>query len=239
VTKPFKHWTVQPHGELVPVGEDILTVVGEIHMPIGDFPRRMTVVRLKDRRLIIYSAIALDEVEMQKLEEFGEPTFLVVPSERHRLDAPGFKERYPELKVIAPPGACEKINEVVPVDATIADFGDGNVSWIVVPGTKETEAALEVTGKDGLTLIVNEIIGSIHGAEGLKGWLLRKMGFAGDEPQVPAPVKMQFAKGREELAGQLRRWAAIPDLQRIIVSHGDIIETDPNGVLTKLAESLD
>jgi hypothetical protein len=57
-----------PHGKLVPVDENILTVVGEIHMPLMDLPRRMTMVRLLDRRLIAFSAIALDPDEMSTLE---------------------------------------------------------------------------------------------------------------------------------------------------------------------------
>ena len=64
----FKKWTVLPHGKLTPIGENLLTVVGELPMPAGEFPRRMTVVRLRDSRLVIFSAIALDESEMQALD---------------------------------------------------------------------------------------------------------------------------------------------------------------------------
>ena len=48
MTQPFQQWTVLPHGKLVQVDDNILTVVGEIHMPLMDLPRRMTVVRLAD-----------------------------------------------------------------------------------------------------------------------------------------------------------------------------------------------
>lgn len=58
------------------------------------------------------------------------------------------------------------------------------------------------------------------------------MGFAGDEPQVPSPVKLQ-------LAAQLRRWADIADLKRVVVSHGDVIEDDPQEALPRLAAGLD
>ena len=170
MTAPYKDWTVQPHGPLDPIGEDMLTVVGTIHMPLGEFPRRMTIVRLGDGRLIVYSAIALDEERMAKIEAFGRPAFLIVPSERHRLDAPAYKARYPDLTVLAPSGARAKVQEVVPVDAETADFGD-EVTWVEVPGTNGTEAALEVKGRDGLTLVVNEIVGAIHHAGGLRGWL--------------------------------------------------------------------
>src|SRR5688572_15746378 len=97
MTAPFKEWTVLPHGKLTPVNERILTVVGELKMPLMELPRRMTVVRLKTGDLVVFSAIALREPEMAELEGFGRPAFLVVPSLRHRLDAPGYARRYPGI----------------------------------------------------------------------------------------------------------------------------------------------
>jgi hypothetical protein len=41
------------------------------------------------------------------------------------------------------------------------------------------------------------------------------------------------------LARQLRDWAAIPDLRRVIVSHGDPIEDRPAAALTAIADSLE
>ena len=40
----YQHWKVRPHGKLSRVDEGILTVTGPIRMPLGSFPRRMTVV---------------------------------------------------------------------------------------------------------------------------------------------------------------------------------------------------
>lgn len=59
MTKPFQQWAVLPHGKLTQIDDNILTVVGEIDMPLMDPPRRMTVVRLVDSRLVVFSAIAL------------------------------------------------------------------------------------------------------------------------------------------------------------------------------------
>ena len=87
MTQPYKQWTVLPRGKLVQVDENILTVVGEIHMPLMDLPRRMTVVRLVDARPVVFSAIALDDDEMSALEAYGRPAYLIVPSDKHRLDA--------------------------------------------------------------------------------------------------------------------------------------------------------
>src|SRR5690348_498787 len=102
MTAPFKQWTVLPHGGLNRVNERIVEVVGKLAMPLMELPRRMTVIALETGDLVIFSAIALREPEMAELEALGRPRYLIVPSERHRLDAPGYVQRYPGLIVVAP-----------------------------------------------------------------------------------------------------------------------------------------
>jgi hypothetical protein len=235
MTAPFKEWTVLPHGKLKRINDRILTVVGDLKMPLLELPRRMTVVRLKSGDLVVFSAIALRDPDMAELEAFGRPAFLVVPSIRHRLDAPNYQRRYPGITVVAPRLGIEKTGEVVAVDTSTPDFGDPTIRYVEIAG----DSALEVEGDDGLTLIVNDLIGDIHGEHGLGGWLLRIMGFAGDEPHVPGPVKLAVGKHKSEVAQQFRVWAASDDLTRIIVSHGDIIEGNAREALRKLAASLD
>ena len=235
MTAPFKEWTVLPHGKLTRIDERILSVVGELKMPLMKLPRRMTAVRLQSGGLAIFSAIAMHEPEMAQLEAFGKPAFLVVPSVRHRLDAPGYARRYPGITVVAPRAGVEKINEVVPVSTSTPDFGDPTVRYIEIAG----DSALEVDGDDGLTVIINDLIGDIHDGKGIGGWLLEVMGFAGDEAHVPAPVKMLLGKHKSDVAQQFRRWAERENLRRVIVSHGDPIESDPRRVLRTLAASLD
>jgi hypothetical protein len=235
MTAPHKEWTVAPHGELTRINERIATVVGDLKMPLLDLPRRMSAVRLSSGDLAIFSAIALRESNMAELESLGRPAFLIVPSERHRLDASGYAQRYPDITVVAPRAGAKKISEVVRVDTSTPNFSDPTVRFVEIAG----DSALEVDGDDGLTLVVNDLIGDIHGESGLSGWLLRLMGFAGDDPHVPGPVKLTLGKHKREVAHQFRLWAERADLRRIIVSHGDPIVADPQGVLRTLAASLD
>ena len=211
--RTLEQWTVLPHDPPRQVTDDIMTVVGEIEMPLMTLPRRMTVVRLKDGRLVIFSAIALDEAEMRRLEDFGAPAFLIVPSDHHRMDAKIWKDRYPALCVVAPPGAREAVEEAVPVDATEPDFGDPSVRLVIVPGTDGREAALEIRRPGGLTLVINDVIGNIRDAHGFGGWLLKRMGFAGDEPHLPAPVRLNMVEDKQALRGQFLAWANDPALQ--------------------------
>jgi hypothetical protein len=237
--RPFTRWKVLPHGKLTKIEENVLTVTGTIPMPVGNMTRRMTAVRLRDGKLVIFSAIALDENEMRVLEDFGTPAFLIVPNDHHRLDAKPWKNRYPSAQVIASQGARKKIEEAVAVDATYADFNDSTVTLITVPGTGEREFALEVNKPTGTTLVLNDVIANIQNASGFGGWLLRLMGFAGDKPHVPAPIKWVLIKDKAAFAAQLRRWADLPVLKQVLVSHGSSITDEPARVFRELAASVD
>jgi len=239
MAKVLEKWEVMPHGPLEALDEGLLTVAGDILMPLGKFPRRMTVVGLAGGRTAIFSAIALDEPEMQRIEALGIPSVLIVPGDQHRMDAKIWKQRYPGITVVAPPGAQEAVGSVVTVDSTGDVLGDPLVSYIVVPGVEGHEAALMVQRPGGATLIVNDIIANVAHPHGLGAHVMARLfGFGVSEPQVPRPVKAKIVKDREALAGQFQAWANTPDLKRIIMSHGDPIEKDPRAVLATLAETL-
>jgi len=236
--KPFTQWTVLPHGKLRQIDDNILTVVGTLEMPLVALQRRMTVIRLNDGRLVIFSAIALDEDEMKALEAWGRPTFLIVPNDQHRLDAKIWLDRYPDMLVVAPEGAREKVQEVVAVHSVEPQFEDPNLEYIVVPGTRQREAALLHRSPRGATLILNDVVGNIRGEGGFGGWVLRMAGFAGDNAQVPRVVRMAMVHDKHALRVQLQTWSHIDALRRVLVSHGDPIEDKPRQTLRELAAAL-
>src|SRR5882724_90295 len=100
MAKPRRDWQALPHEPLQQLAENLRWVRAPI--PGVSIKRTMTVARLSDGRLVIWSAIALDEPSMQELEAWGTPAFLIVPSALHRLDALAFKARYPALRVFGP-----------------------------------------------------------------------------------------------------------------------------------------
>jgi hypothetical protein len=60
----------------------------------------------------------------------------------------------------------------------------------------------------------------------------------GDEPHMPPIIRMRQVEDRRALKAQLERWAHLPNLQRILVSHGKVIADNPGRVLGKIAEDL-
>ena len=233
-----REWKVLPHGQVKMIDDRILTVEGDIPMPLGKFPRRMTVVGLSRNRSAIFSAIALDEAGMRKVEKIGRPSFLIVPNGHHRLDARAWKERYPKLKVICPPGAKESVSEAASVDSTDDILGDKDVDFVVVDGADEAEAALVVRRGSGATLIANDVIANVRHPRGLGAKIMARLfGFGVKRPRVPRVVKRVMVEDQEKLAGQLRLWSEIPGLRRVIPSHGELIER-PAAVLQRMAEEL-
>jgi len=238
--KALTTWTVLPHGPLEQIDDRLLSVGGDIPMPLGRFPRRMTVIGLAGGRTAIWSAIALGEAEMARIEALGRPAFLIVPSGFHRLDAAMWKARYPELAVLAPPGAERRVAEVVPVDATHDVLADPDARFQVVPGTAGRESALVVRRGGRTNLIVNDVIGHVRHPHGLAAHLMaRLMGFGVRGPQVPRGIKRLIVENPQALAAQFRDWAADSALKRIIVSHGEPIDVEPASALRALAASLD
>jgi hypothetical protein len=235
---PHQKWTVLPHGKLTEIDPNLLTVTGSLHMPFTELPRRMTIARLADRRLVVFSAVALDEKSMRTVEDYGRPAYLVVPSDKHRMDAKIWQDRYPAMQVIAPEGARRKVEEMLRVGTTQPNFADPSVEFQTVPGTGRHEAALVVHTVNGTTLVLNDLVGNIRESSGLGGWFLRKTNFAGDGPQLPWPVKFALVDDKEALRLQFLEWAALPGLRRVLVSHGDPIDFQPAEALRDLAHTL-
>ncbi|HET6581795.1 MAG TPA: hypothetical protein VFG69_00085, partial [Nannocystaceae bacterium] len=95
-------WRVLEHGPIERLADNLWRVRGAL--PGMSLRRTMTIVRRRSGNLLIHSAIALNETAMRELEALGPPTELVVPNRGHRLDAPAYKKRYPNLRVYTPRG---------------------------------------------------------------------------------------------------------------------------------------
>jgi hypothetical protein len=240
VPKFNSKWVVQPHGALEQVDDGVWTVEGEIVMPLGRFPRRMTIVALSEGRLLVWSPIPLDKAGMAQLEALGRIAFLIVPGPGHRLDIRAWAARYRSAKVLCPAGAREAVSEAVPVAATGDVLDDPDVHFGPVQGVGALEGFLKITRENRVTLVVNDIIANVRHPHGIGAKVMARLfGFGVKRPRMPRVGKRMFLKDGALLAAQLRGWAADRQLSQIIVSHGEVIKYDPAGVLENVAKTLD
>ena len=82
-------------------------------MPLGNFPRRMTVVGLGRNRTASYSAHSARRTQMGGSRSWGRP-HLIVPNGSHRLDRQAVPRRYP-AKIVTAPGPGRRSRRPSPV----------------------------------------------------------------------------------------------------------------------------
>ncbi len=231
-------WNVRPHGEFETLSEHVFRV----EAPLVKGPpivRVMTVARLRSGQLIIHSAIALAEPAMQQLEALGPVAYLIVPNRWHRLDAARYAHRYPEAKVLCPPGSRKKVEQVVRVDGTYADFPDGErVRFEVLEGVDDAEGVMIVEEDEGTTLVFTDVIFNMPHKRGVSGFVLRHLTQSSGGPRISRLVRLALIKDKSALREHLVRLAELPRLQRIVVAHHQVIESEPAKVLKEVAATL-
>jgi hypothetical protein len=233
--KAYSTWTVHPHRPIEKLTDNLWRVVGSMTGP--PIPRTMVLVRLRDGRVVVHSAVSLDDAAMREIEAWGTLSFLFVPGIGHRLDAPAFKSRYPSMTVMCPPGARSKVEEVISVDRTDVVFDDPDVTWRVVEGTAGREGALTVRDSQGVSLVLNDTMMNMPHAPGFHGFMGRVIGFSGPT-KLPPITKFFLVQDKAALRADLERLAETPNLRRIVPSHGDVVTTDPAGALRRVAASV-
>lgn len=201
-------------------------------MPLTWIRRTMIVARDQQRRLLLHSAIAMDEPRMAALEALGTSTWLVVPNGYHRLDAPAYKQRYPALRVIAPAGAAARVQKVVSVDATYDQFPDnGTLRLEQAPWNDAAEGVVHVRSADGVTLVFNDLVWT----PAQIGWAARINRALRQKPQVPFLARHMHAPRGPALREWLEKLARTPDLVRIVPGHGAPITHSARQALQRIA----
>ena len=237
MAKANEGFKVLDHGPIVRLDEGLWRVEGSLEgMPLK---RVMTVAKRGDGLLVIHNAIALRDAEMKELESFGPVGFIVVPNGWHRLDAPAFKKRYASAKIVCPPGARKKVEEVVPVDLVYEDFpADEHVTLRALAGVKAAEGVMTVKTPSGTTLVFNDAIFNMPHLSGMQGFLLKYVTQSSGGPRVSRLFRLFGIKDKAAYRADLESLAATPGLVRIIVSHHETIEADAANVLRSVAASV-
>jgi hypothetical protein len=215
---------IQRHGDFQQLAENLWTLEGEL--PHGPLPRTMTVYRMKDGGLWIHSAIALEDEYLRKLEQLGKPAYLVVPNTMHRMDAGFYKEAFPQIKVVCPEGAREKVEKEVRVDATCeVAFANSEIRVDVMPGVRSIELAYELPLTSGKkAMVFNDVIANVPELKGVGGFILKVMGRIGFF-RTPPITKLILLNDRSDFKVWLQQQSQRRDIDVVTVSHGQSVQT--------------
>jgi hypothetical protein len=237
MAKANTSWNVLPHLPIEKLEPNLWRVQGSMRGMA--LKRVMTLVRLDDGRIVVHSAIALEADAMAEIETWGKPAVLLVPNGYHRLDAPAWVARYPDIEVRCPGGARSKVEEVVRVDGDYADFDGGEVLKIeTLDGMAAAEGVMIVRSPSGTTLVFNDALFNMPHGSGLAGLFFRHVTASTGGPRVSRLFRWFVVKDRAAFAAHLDRLADTPGLIRIIVSHHRMITENPSETLREVATAL-
>lgn len=225
-------WTVNKPQPLVQ-REAGLWTVDDLVPGIPGAGRRMTILKRLDGALLFYNAIPVPDSTLEQVRALGRPAQLVVPNRFHALDAGAFAQKL-GLTAYAPEIEIEKLKSRLVCQPISALSLDPSLRVFKVDGFSTHEAVL-LTGK---TLVVADLLTNVGHFGGFGGLMMRLVGFTGPAPKLPPPVRKRVGKDLKAVAALMTELAAIDGLERIIPSHGAVIETGAKATLRAVAASL-
>lgn len=205
-----------------------------IHYAGTRFNSRMTIIRLSNGGLFLHSPCEIDEQTKIAIENLGKVEVIVAPGSYHYLYVTSAQQAFPEAETFICPGIEKKCPEVE-FDWLLGDRSDK--SWesdfeqVLVRGNKYIwEVAFY--HKISKTLILVDLIENFTDETKDVNWTLElcfKAVFRMWDNPKPAPEYQLGWKDKKAARMSLMRildW----DFERIIISHGDLIEENAKEV---------
>ena len=204
-----------PHGDFEEIAPGLWQLRGSLPFPL---PRNMTVHRLSNGELVIYSAVALNEAGMEALEKLGKPAWMIVPHPLHTMDAVFYKQRYPKMRVIAPDDARPKLRGVTVDFGPKEGLAELGLRHHVTPGLRFTEIVLDLDVEGGRALVFTDLLAP----GGAPSFLVRLMGPPGSTG-VPRIVKFRQVRDKPAVRRFVDELAEAGDVRMLLFSHGPAV----------------
>ncbi len=215
---------------LTNVAEDIWTVGRPLSFFGLRVGTRMTVVRLRDGSLFVHSPVALDDTLRKELDELGPVAHIVAPNLYHHLYAGELRGAYPEATLHAPAGLAKKRSDLK-IDAQLGATADhawkGQLEQLLLDGTMLQETVFFHSATR--TLISCDVVENFETHE---HWLTRgylKAGGIHGKPGLSIFFRPLFRdrKAARRSVDTMLEW----DPKGIVLSHGELIESDGRNIL--------
>lgn len=205
-------------------------------------PLRMTIVKLTDGDLLIYSPTHYRETLRAAIEKLGPIRQLVAPSTGHWMFIKEWQEKCPDAKSWAVPELANRkaVREAgIRFDALLGsqppEEWAGEIEHVMFrgPGYGEVDMLHKASGSlvvaDTLLEVRAATLPPLSRAMALAAGICKPLG------RAPLQLRTLLSLNREANAAAARRMIALAP-QRVIPAHGDIIEDD---VAEHLRHSLD
>lgn len=195
-----------------------------------DFLARMSVVKLANGSLLLHSPCEIDAGLQAELAALGEVRYIVAPGSYHYLHVPSAQLAFPQAETYICPGVETK-QPSLHFNGVLADESpaawSGELDQVLVRGNR---IIWEVAffHRASRTLLLVDLIENVGDATEGVGWGIKlwwKLVFRMWNRPRPAPEYQMGWKDKASARQSLEKildW----DFERIVLSHGDLIESN-------------
>jgi hypothetical protein len=194
-----------------------------LKLVVGDIGARMTVIRARTGRLVLHSPVRLDDATRAALDALGPVGAVIAPSKVHHLFVGDYRTAYPGAAAYGAPGLAEKRRDLRfdgVLDDRPAPEWDGDMEQTVFRGAPRVSEVVffhPATRTLILTDLAFNVAATAAGAR-LFHWLVGARGRFGPHRLVRSLIRDRAAARAS--VDRILAW----DFDRIIVSHGDVLE---------------
>jgi hypothetical protein len=216
------------------IERDIWIVEGESVPFLGfPYPTRMTIVRLADASLWVWSPIALSPPLADAVNALGPVRHLVSPNKLHHLFLGQWAQAWPDAKLYASPGLARRRR-----DLTFAcELGDApdpawaaDIDQVIFHGSFFMDEVV-FFHRASRSVIVTDLVQKFDPASlhGWRGALMKLDGLVGPDGSTPREWRLSFWNRPAGRAALRKALAWNP--QRMIIAHGEWVRENGSAAL--------
>ncbi len=193
-----------------------------------NFGNRMTCIQLADNNFWLHSPTKFDRTTHQEITTKGKIKYLVAPSLMHNLFVMDWKEQDIASQVLAPAQA-KKLQADLKLDETslekIAQLFNSEISCIPINGLPVLQeyAFIHHASK---TLILTDL--AFNFGKNVTGWTKFFLKVYGAYDKFGPTLTIRVSIKDKHAFNESLKKIALQDFDRIIVSHGRIVESNGN-----------
>lgn len=210
---------------LTRLDENLWVARRPLKLVVGDVGARMTVIRLPDGTLLIHSPVALDADTRRALDALGPVRWVLGPCKVHHFYLAEFAAAYPDAALLAAPGLPEKRRDLrfahVLTDDLELPFG-GAIAHHVFGGAPMMNEVV-LLHRPTRTLVLTDLAFNLPPGARNEARLFHRLvgatGRFGPHRVVRLGIRDRTAAARS--LETILRW----DFERVIVSHGEVLES--------------
>jgi Domain of unknown function (DUF4336) len=216
---------MRPNGALRPLAPDLWVAERPLPLVVGDIGARMTVVRLRDGGLVLHSPVRLDAATRGALDAIGPVRAVIAPSKAHTLFVGDYPAAYPDAELYGAPGVAGKRRDLQ-FHGVLGDEAPlrwrGELAQHHVRGAPILEEVVFLHPASR-TLILTDLAFNVPAGRTAGARLFYLLTGAAGRFGPHRMVRLTIRDRRAARASMdtILGW----DFERVIVSHGDVLET--------------